>query len=384
MLINRRPVFDSKARVQGYESQTQCKTTGDRSQKELLSAIAENIEELAGNHWAMVGLSPEAVEAGAHQVLSRDRTVVRLLGTPAGKLFMRSLGQLAAQGYRPAVSAPQNGSPPVEGAHIVQMSFTECDPKTLSTEVDRLREKNARVLVSDIETYEDLDQCKAAGVDLFEGRFFCQPKPGTDALPVTRIPTMRLLTALQNPDVRLQDLEEMVRHNLPLTYKLLNFANSTYVGLSRPVESVKHAVGLVGIERIRKWASLLLYSTVEEKPRELFITAAIRARMCEQLADSDDEWRQSVFFTVGLLSVLDAVLDRPMAEVADALPLSPEVRDCLVDGSGILGSTLQVVTDYENGNFDSYSLRSFHPSVVRNAYFGALHWTRNVSSGLMI
>lgn len=384
MWINRRPVFDSKTSVQGYESQTQCKTTGDRSQKELLSAIAENIEELAGNHWAMVGFSPEAVDAGAHEVLSSDRTVVRLLGTPAGKLFLRSLGKLAAQGYRPAVSAPEDGSPPSEGAHIVQMSFTQCDPKTLSAKLDRLKERRVRVMVSGIENHKDLDQCKAAGVDLFEGRFFCKPMPGTDELPVTRIPTMRLLTALQNPDVRLQDLEEMVRYNVPLTYKLLNFTNSTYVGLSRSVESVKHAVGLVGIERIRKWASLLLYSTVEEKPRELFITAAVRARMCEQLADSDDEWRQSVFFTVGLLSVLDAVLDRPMSEVVEALPLSAEVSDCLIKGDGILGSTLQAVMDYENGDFDSYSLRPFHPSLVRNAYFESLHWTRSVSSGLMI
>jgi len=226
--------------------------------------------------------------------------------------------------------------------------------------------------------------CKAAGADLFEGRFFCQPKPGSGEIPVTRIATLRLLTALQNPDIRLQELEELVRYNLPLTYRLLSFTNSSYLGLRRPVESVKHAVGLVGLERIRKWASLLLYSTVEEKPRELFVTAAVRARMCEHLADSDDEWRQSAFFTVGLLSVLDAVLDRPMAQVADTLPLCPDVRDGLVEGTGVLGSTLRAVVDYESGNFESAALQPFHPSLVRNAYFEALHWTRTVSSGLMI
>jgi hypothetical protein len=73
-----------------------------------------------------------------------------------------------------------------------------------------------------------------------------------------------------------------------------------------------------------------------------------------------------------------------MAEVAEALPLSPEVRCGLVEGTGILGSTLQAVVDYETGNFDSASLRPFHPSVVRNAYFEALHWARTVSSGLAI
>lgn len=383
MLINRQPVFDGKTSVQGYESRTQGKAD-DRSRREVLNAIAENIEELAGNHWAMVTLPPETIDSGAHEVLSSDRTLVRLLGKSTDRLFQKSLSKLSGQGYRIAVSAPDNGSPASECAQLVHINLTDCLRGALAAKVDSLRGGSTRIMVSGVDTYQDLDLCKAAGVDLFEGQFFCQAMPGRHELPVTRIPTMRLLTALQNPDVRLQDLEELVRYNVPLTYRLLSFTNSTYVGLSRPVESVKHAVGLVGLERIRKWASLLLYSTVEEKPRELFITAAVRARMCEQLADSDDEWRQSVFFTVGLLSVLNAVLDRPMAEVAEALPLSPEVRDGLVEGTGILGSTLQAVVDYETGNFDSDFLRPFHPSLVRNAYFEALHWARTVSSGLAI
>jgi EAL and modified HD-GYP domain-containing signal transduction protein len=382
MLINRKPVFDAKTSVQGYESRTQRKTTGDRG--EALSVIAENIDELSGSHWAMVGMPPEAVESGDHEILSSDRAVIRLLGRSTDKQFQRSAHKLFTQGYRVAVSAPADASPTGECAQIIHMSLEDCDPKKLAATVERMHERNARVMVFGIETHQDFDMCKAAGVDLFEGRFFRQPTPGIDELPVTRIPTMRLLTALQNPDVRLQDLEDLVRYNLPLSYKLLSFANSTYVGLSRPVESLKHAVGLIGLERVRKWASLLLYSTMEEKPRELFITAAVRARMCEQLSDSDDEWRQSVFFTVGLMSVLDAVLDRPMAEAAAALPLSVEVREGLVEGKGILGSTLQAVVDYEDGDFESVSLRPFHPSVVRNAYFEALHWTRSVSTGLMI
>jgi len=384
MLINRQPVFDGKATVQGYQSQTQGRATGIGSRRSVLEAIAANIDELAGKHWAIVTLPPETVESGEHEVLVRDRTLVRLLGGSTDTLFQRCLRKLSAQGYRLVVSAPEDGSPATECAHIVHLNFKDCDSNVLAAKVDRLRGGSARVMVAGIETYQDLALCKAAGVDLFEGRFFCRAMPGTDKLPVTRIPTMRLLAALQNPDIRLKDLEELVRYNLPLTYKLLSFTNSSYVGLSRPVESVKHAVGLIGIERIRKWASLLLYSTVEEKPRELFVTAAVRARMCEQLADSDDEWRQSVFFAVGLLSVLSAVVDRPMAEVAEALPLTAEVRDALVHGAGILGSTLQAVVDYESGDFESVSLRSYHPSLIRNAYFEALHWTGAVSSGLMI
>jgi EAL and modified HD-GYP domain-containing signal transduction protein len=384
MLINRQPVFDGKTHVQGYQSEIQGKAAGDRGRRDALTAIAENLDELAGNHWALVSLPPETIESGAHEVLSPDRTLVWLRGGGTDKLFQRCLAKLSTQGYRLVVSAPNDGSSPSTFAQFAHLDLNDCGKDFLAARVESLHRGETRVMVGGIDSHEDFDFCKVAGVDLFEGRFFAQPKPGTTELPVTRMPTVRLLTALQNPDVRLQDLEELVRYNLPLSYKLLNFTNSTYVGLSRPVESLKHAVGLVGIERIRKWASMLLISTVDEKPRELFATAAVRARMCEQLADSDDEWRQATFFTVGLLSVLDAVLDRPMAEVAAALPLCPEVSDALVERAGMLGSTLQAVIDYESGSFESYALRSFHPSLIRNAYFESLHWTRTVSNGLMI
>lgn len=384
MLINRQPVFDGKTHVQGYQSGIHGTVSSDGSQRDLLSTLAESLDELAGNHWALVSLPSEIIDSGAHEVLSRDRTRVWLRGGGTDKLFQRCLSKLSTQGYRLVVSASDSGSFPSDFAQIAHLDLTAVNRDSLAATVESLHRERARVMVGGVESHEDFDACKAAGVDLFEGRFFAKPKPGAGELPLTRMPTVRLLTALQNPDVRLQDLEELVRHNLPLSYKLLSFTNSTYMGLSRPVDSLKHAVGLVGIERIRKWASMLLFSTMEEKPRELFVTAAVRARMCEQLADSDDEWRQSTFFTVGLLSVLDAVLDRPMAEVAATLPLCSEVSDALVQRAGMLGATLQAVIDYEAGSFDNASLRPFHASLLRNAYFDALHWTRTVSNGLMI
>src|SRR5688572_7826761 len=109
MLINRQPVFDGKTSVQGYESRTQGKAD-DRSRREVLNAIAENLEELAGNHWSMVTLPPETIDSGAHEVLSSERTLVRLLGKSTDRLFQKSLSKLSGQGYRIAVSAPDNGS----------------------------------------------------------------------------------------------------------------------------------------------------------------------------------------------------------------------------------------------------------------------------------
>src|SRR5262249_51831291 len=145
--------------------------------------------------------------------------------------------------------------------------------------------------------------------DFFQGGFVSTPDAKTRDIPLTTMSTLRLLMALQNPDVRLRELESIIQQSLPLSHRLLRFLNSAYVGLPRKVQSIVHAVGLAGVGRIQRWASILLFSSIEDKPTELFTIASLRARMCEELVESDDHDKRAAAFTVGLLSVLDAVLD---------------------------------------------------------------------------
>jgi EAL and modified HD-GYP domain-containing signal transduction protein len=251
---------------------------------------------------------------------------------------------------------------------------------------ERLRpseNREAKVLVSGVDTHEDFEWSRDRGFDFFEGYFFCTPKKTGKAVPVTKLAAVRLLAALQKPEIHLYELEDIIRYDVSLSYKLLSFVNSAYVGLSREVSSIKHAVNLVGIDQIRRWASLLLFASLEHKPRELVITAAVRARMCERLADSHNDYRQSAFFTVGLLSVIDALLDRPMAEALQGLSLSDEVSDALVLRSGPLGTTLRAVIAYEQGDWKRHALLRFRPSRLRDSYLDSLQWTRSVAGGLI-
>ena len=88
---------------------------------------------------------------------------------------------------------------------------------------------------------------------------------------------------------------------------------------------MRHAVVLVGLERMRIWASLILFSGLEDKPRDVIVTGAARARMCEKLAEALKMDRPDRFFLVGLFSVLDAIFDRPLEEILKTLPLAPDI-----------------------------------------------------------
>ncbi len=110
---------------------------------------------------------------------------------------------------------------------------------------------------------------------------------------------------------------------------------------------------MVGTDRLRLWASLLMLARIEEKPVELFVTAIVRARMCEQLALAQHVRDVDQYFTVGLFSILDGLVDQSMDDIIPTLPLEREIRQALLNRQGSLGMTLDCVLAYERGDWDT-------------------------------
>jgi EAL and modified HD-GYP domain-containing signal transduction protein len=158
---------------------------------------------------------------------------------------------------------------------------------------------------------------------------------------------LRLIASLNAPDMSLKEVESLIVREPVLAQKLLKFINSTHVGLRVPVNSIGMAVALVGPRKLRSWATLLTLGRLTHCPREVLVTANIRAHMCEALAKSVKAGDPDSAFTVGLFSVLDVLAGRPMDEILNELPLADEVKSALLGGKGPLGTTLQSVLAYE-------------------------------------
>ena len=232
---------------------------------------------------------------------------------------------------------------------------------------------------------ETFNLCKQHDFDYFQGLFFCSPnRRPSRKVPVNRLAAVRVLAELQDPEISINQLAVTISHDLSLSYKLLRYTNSAYIGLSRQVESISHAAKMIGIERIRVWASLLMVAKMKDKPRELMTTAIVRAAMCERLATSAKAGRKETFFTVGLLSLVDALLDLPMAKAIDKLPLSDEVCDALILHKGRLGQALNCVLAYERGDWDQVQFEGLPGNTVRGHYLDSVGWARQISDGLLI
>jgi EAL and modified HD-GYP domain-containing signal transduction protein len=142
-----------------------------------------------------------------------------------------------------------------------------------------------------------------------------------------------------------------------LSYRLLRYINSAFFGLRREVDSIGRALTLLGLENVKRWSTLTIFAGIDEKPREVIVTGLTRARFCELAGPLYfDEGQPDRLFTLGLFSVIDALMDAPMAEVLSKIPFPAEMTDALVKHTGRKGQLLEAAIACERADFPNSEL----------------------------
>jgi EAL and modified HD-GYP domain-containing signal transduction protein len=304
----------------------------------------------------------------------------------ADSTMLKTLSQLSQSGYSFALQDFNNRDefrPLAELAQIVKLDIRSTDRESLAKQVEMLRSLKVSLLASGVETHEDYQYAKSLGFDYFEGFFFCRPQYSDGrTIPPNRLSSLRLLSTLQNPEVNLDELEEAVAQDVSMTHRILRYLNSPMNGLPRKIDSIRHAITLIGTNLIRQWASVIWLQGVEEKPRELMVMSLIRANACKQLAFGLGLENKDQFFTVGLLSLLDALIDQPMNIILQDLPLIDPVKDAILHRSGTMGAALDCVEAYERCDWSRTSCADTSDEVIRESYLTSVGWARAVLSAL--
>ena len=393
--VNRQPIFGAQLNLLAYELLSQVRTatanepvSADQIRADLGTFSDVGLDQIAGDHLAFVAVSREAILGGFCDALSKHRVVLEVLGDILFDDELHdALANLASKGYKIAIESPGARAPDprlTSIADIIRIDVSQLDEWAVRRLVESCSNLGVKLLASKIERLDKFNLCKKYNFDYFQGRFVSSHNRSSRGVPVNRLAAVRVLADLQDPEISINRLEVTISHDLSLSYKLLCYVNSAHVGLRRQVESINHAAKMVGLERIRLWASVLMCGKMDDKPRELMITAIVRAAMCERLAASAKAERKETFFTVGLLSVLDALLDLPMAKAVSKLPLSDEVSDALLRNTGRPGQALKCVVAYERGEWDQVEFEGLPGMTVRGHYLDSVGWARRVSDGLKI
>lgn len=391
--VSRQPIYNRNMAVYAYEllfrsgpSSTSAGVAGDRATAEvILNLIDIGLEHIIGNEQAFVNVTRNFLVEGYCRSLPIKSVVLEVLEDIRPDIeVVENLRKLRAEGYQIALDdfvCHDHLRPLVELADIVKVDLLAQDREKIERTFEMLREHDVRILAEKVETQSDYDFCHELGFDYFQGYFFCRPRLiQGKKVPTNRMAATRLVARLQDPDITGEQIARAISQDLTLSYRLLRLANSAYASVSRKVESIEHAAMLIGTDRIRTWASLLMMSSMDDKPRELMMTAAIRAGMSERLASGLGMECPRAAFTTGLFSVLDAMLDSPFDVIVDKLPLSDEITRALEAREGPLGQLLNYIIAYEQDDEAGLSGLGGQLGVSlemgRDAYMDSVAWTR--------
>jgi EAL and modified HD-GYP domain-containing signal transduction protein len=397
--IARQPILDVHGRVFGYEllyrasgGAAHCEELHGRAAARVLNdaLITIGLETLANNSRAFINFTQEMLVTELATLLPPSKVVVEVLeGEEIGVDAVVASKQLKERGY---VLALDDFTPGTSAdALLPYVSFVKVDVLSTSPEereeIRRIVPANVTLLAEKVESAEMFEDMRARGYQLFQGYYFCRPVTlSGEALSTRHLAYTRLLAALNSPHVSVASVEDLVKHDAALSYRVLRCVNSAGFGIRREITSIRQALVLMGLDRIRKWASVWAMAGLSQGSNpELVTTAVLRARSCEMLgSDVSGGSDASEFFLLGLCSLIDVMLGRPMDQVMAELPLSDSVRTALTSGQNVERAVLDAVVAYERGDWTDASrlgsLAGLAPDRLPSAYSDALQWAREIST----
>jgi c-di-GMP phosphodiesterase len=386
VFVARQPIYDTGLKVAAYEVLFR----NSRENKAIIDDPDQATSQLLLNLMVEIGIDHIVGDRPAYLNMTRSFLTGKMpIPLEPGRIVLEVLEQievddelvdgvrtLSELGFKialdDAVFHPRL-KPLLELADIVKVELPAIPGPELASHVMRFRHYKAQLLAEKVETIEEFEHCKRLGFDLFQGYFLSRPQmvQGKSS-GSNRAGVLRVLSVLSNPDVKTESIEQVVRQDAVLSYKLLRYINSSKFALRRKIESIRDAIMLLGLHGVRTLAMLISVSTVSNKPPEVLLNAMMRAILCEKLAEKIRDTRKSTFFTAGLLSSLDAVLDMPLADVLKALPLTDDLKQAILTHENQVGLALKCAQAYERAEWNNVEGFGLSPAELRSAYLESL------------
>lgn len=397
IFIGRQPIYSQDLKVFAYEllfretdqkNEASFKDGDSATTQVIFNALIEiGLDQIVGERPAFFNMTRNYLLASCPLPFSEKRIVLEVLEniTPDQEL-LAALRSLSEKGYTLALDDfvfQEELSPLVDIVEIVKIDISATSREDLRWQVEKLRQYPVQLLAEKVETQDEYDFCQELGFDLYQGYFFCKPRIIVGKrIPTNKIAIMRLLAKINDPNLNLGDLEEEISQDVSLSYRLLKTVNSAFFALPRKVESIHEAIAYIGLQTTRDLATLLALSGFDDKPLELMKTALVRAKFCEKIGGLIDLPNYELFFTVGLFSVLDALMDSPMETILKDLPVSEDIVDALLHREGPSGEILAKALAYERGDWGNVPIKSLEPKEIMTAYIQALQWAEKLFCSL--
>ena len=364
--LGRQPILDANNALFGYELLFRNSVAGGASFVSGLSATAAviahagqlGLDRAIGDALAFLNVDAEVLMSDIFAFLPREKVVLELVeSVEATDAVLVRMSQLKGHGFRFALNGVASITPNVERllplVDFVKFDMRQVMQVSTAAVVVRCRREHKKLMAEKVETRAQYERVRDFGFDYFQGYYFAKPTviAGRKLTP-SQLAVMELMK-LVTSDAENIEIERAVKRDVTLAINLLRLVNTPAVGLRHKVDSVSQALIVLGRRQLERWLQILLYADPQQRSHSaspLLMLATTRGKLLELLAKRLRPAQRNVAdvaFTVGIMSLMDALFGVPMAEILEQIPVIDEVKDALTSRRGFFGELLKLAESIE-------------------------------------
>jgi EAL and modified HD-GYP domain-containing signal transduction protein len=360
----------------------------------MLNAFSEmGITSVLGKHKGFINMDAKLLYSDTIELLPREQVVLELLETVVidDAVIARCL-ELKAMGFTLALDdileLHDGIRPLLDIVDIVKLDLVEIDPARLPALIKSLRQYPVKLLAEKVEEREQARDCMEMGFDLFQGYYFAHPETlSGKRADASRMVLLRILTLMLG-DAENEEVASAFKEHPALVYNLLRMVNSAGNNLATRISSINHGMMVLGRRMLQRWVQLLLYaSNGGDAASPLLQLAATRAKLMELVAQAvrprDHDYADRAFMA-GMLSLLDVLMDEPLASLVPRLNLDEEIETALLERGGHIGVQLALCEELETGHAAAVQSKllacpGLTADTLNSAQLEALGWANNIA-----
>lgn len=392
--LARQPILSREQSVSAYEllfrhakSDVAVVTDDRAATASVISHMAElGLDNVLGSRRGFVNVDAATLSSDFIRFLPHEKVVLEILEkVEATPKMVKRVAALAEQGFSFAlddvVTDSANLRKFLPHVAVVKIDIQGMAQDTLHSLAQTFKAEGKTLLAEKVETLEEFAYCHELGFDLFQGYYFARPAllSGKKLTP-SQITIMHLIVLLAC-DANNAEVEQAIKEDAAVYLLLLRLVNTPGQGVTKRIDSLSMALMVLGRRQLQRWLQIMLYADSGKSAGHvapLLLMATARARLLELASlhcHPRDKDRASAAFTVGILSLMDALFCQPMAQILDRVPVGEEIRQALLQRQGPYGPLLALVESSERDNAAEEECRALlHQFGISLTEWNALQW----------
>ncbi|WP_026694442.1 EAL and HDOD domain-containing protein [Peribacillus kribbensis] len=400
VFVGRQPIFNENQELFGYEllsrnseENSYTGTDGDKATVDVLAAsfLSIGIDKLANGKKCFINFTKNLILEGLPALFQKDAIVIELLeDINDSKEILQACKMLKSLGYTIALDDyvfKDENKHLIDYADIIKVDFMNTNLSDISKLIAKVSNRNIVLLAEKVETHQEFLIAKEIGFKLFQGYFFSKPVviKAKDVFAQVNYSYYALLEKLDSPEPDINEITHLIESDFSLAYKLLKIVNSTAYHMRNKISSIKQVIVILGLYEVRKWVLVLAYTSNKPKDKEVIRLSLCRAKFFESIG-SIRGVNISEHFLFGLFSLIDTILDRPMSDILEELPLTLVIKEALQGKVNELQFLLDLVQNLERCRTDKAEKLSLELRIpikkVYDIYIKSIEWSDNIVNTL--